>query len=206
MKHWKLIPEVLESVTALCESLNPKLVLDIGGGDRGVRFGPAHHTVGWEGDIKLDLSCDRLPFEDGSVNFVYCRHTIEDLAQPKHLLSEIKRIALNGYIETPSPMAELTRGVDAYGTHLGYLHHRWVCWTEQERLMVLAKYPIIERLPVPDSWERLSEPHNWNTYHVFRGGLEFEVLEHGAGFDLAKYDERDLPVEYLQLLERAVKR
>jgi SAM-dependent methyltransferase len=185
------------------QSQNHRLVLDIGGSAHH-RFGPAHKTIGWEGDISLDLMRDRLPFDDGEADFVYCRHTIEDLADPTHLLSEIQRIAKAGHIETPSPLAETTRGVDAQGDHVGYAHHRWLCASDGTTLVCLAKYPIIERLPVTDYWDLLQhEPLLWNTYHEFTGLLKFQVLQHESGINLnILKDERNLYTGYLAEIER----
>ena len=54
----------------------------------------------------LDVELDRLPYADKSVDFLYCRHCIEDLHNPTLLLREMNRVAKAGYIETPSPLAE----------------------------------------------------------------------------------------------------
>lgn len=178
MRLWNPIPSHLAALERRVLDKDCKLILDIGGNNN-CRFSLAHQTVGWEGDVRLDLCHDRLPWEGGSVDFVYCRHTIEDLADPTHLLREIRRVAKSGLIETPSPMAETTRAVDAQGDHLGYKHHRWICATVGGVLTCLAKYPFIERLPLDDHWRLLqTDPLAWNNYHEFENPLEFRVVQH----------------------------
>jgi ubiquinone/menaquinone biosynthesis C-methylase UbiE len=50
-----------------------------------------------------------LPYEDKEFDFVYCRHVLEDLIYPFRVIKEMQRVAKAGYIETPSPMAELKK-------------------------------------------------------------------------------------------------
>src|ERR1043166_6850718 len=74
----------------------------------------------------LDVELQKLPYADKQVDFLYCRHTIEDLHNPTLLLSEINRVAKAGYIETPSPLAELSRCTSGnHNTFRGFAHHRW---------------------------------------------------------------------------------
>lgn len=78
--------------------------------------------------VKADV-CDRapLPFEDKFFDFVVCSHTLEDIRDPIQVCREMSRIAKAGYIECPSPLLELTSGVDRAGrTWTGYAHHRWI--------------------------------------------------------------------------------
>lgn len=202
MKFWH--PYNTDRICSRVEELKCNFVVDIGASAH--KFPMAHETVGWEADRKVDLDNDPLPYDDQSVDFVYCRHTIEDLANPEHLLREIRRVAKAGYIETPSPKAELTRGVDAYGTHLGYTHHRWLVFQQKDKkLLLLPKYPIIERLPIPDQWERLKNgPAMWNTEYFWTGPLNFKVLKNELDFHLGRIDERTVPVQYLDWLISAL--
>ena len=63
--------------------------------------------------IKADLAEDLIPFPNKTFDFVYCRHTLEDMFNPFHACREMSRVGKAGYIETPSPAAELAKGVDA---------------------------------------------------------------------------------------------
>lgn len=208
MKFWHPDPARIESLCRRVQESHPGLCIDVGARPD-AKFPLATETVGWEADRNIDLDRDPLPYGDGEVAFVYCRHTLEDLADPAWLLSEIARVARAGYIETPSAMAELTRGVDASGYHVGYVHHRWVCWIDFMTLTLAPKYPIVERLPLPDCWERLRFAYSVNRWNMeFQWNAEiplrYRVLRHEKDFNLGLVDERGIPSQYLEILERAV--
>ncbi len=137
---------------------------------------------------ELDLDYDRLPYEDQSVDFVYCRHTLEDLDNPMHLLREIQRVAKAGWLETPSPICETTSGVDAPGSNhkgKGYGHHRWILWSSGSEIHVAPKIPVLDNLPIAERHDLLNEgAWFWNTYHVFNGPLKFRKYTHSVDFDL----------------------
>lgn len=200
-RHWELDQERISLAMAACG--DAKLVVDVGGRKDHKLFPPTTVSVGWEGDEWADLSSDPLPFDDGEVDFVFCRHTLEDMDNPAHLLREIKRVAKAGYIETPSPVVELTRGVDAVGGHLGYSHHRWVCLGDGSHLTMCAKYPLIETLSVPDvsAWLDSVGLPAWNTHCLFgEDPLEFCVLQNEQGFALKSVNGEGVPVEYVHVL------
>ncbi len=75
--------------------------------------------------IQMDI-CERTPypFEDDSVDFVVCSHTLEDVRDPIWVCSEINRIGRAGYIEVPSRLEEQSMGV--HGPWVGWSHHRWL--------------------------------------------------------------------------------
>ena len=73
----------------------------------------------------VDLESELLPYTYKQVDFLYSRHTLEDLHNPLHLCREMNRVAKAGYIEVPSPASEFCRGVDGGKPHYrGYVHHR----------------------------------------------------------------------------------
>jgi len=203
VKFWNPTIDDTAQLILRAESLNPKLCIDVGGNHN--RFPLATETVGWEGDRHVNLEHEPLPYDDQSVDFLYCRHTIEDLGNPEFLLSEIRRVAKAGYIETPSPVAELTRGIDSGGTHLGYIHHRWIAFHYNGAFTLLPKYPVAERLPIVDHWNKLADsPEHWSTRHFFTEPLNYRVLKHELDFQLAAYDERNINAIYLDLLHFAI--
>lgn len=188
-KPWGAFPEVVEAVRL--DMRGAKRVLDVGAGAN--PFPYATHTV----DVvprkhaNIESVCvnfrqDRLPFDDNSFDYVYCRHTIEDLDDATHLLSEISRVGKRGYIETPSPLSELCRGIDGGSPPWrGYWHHRSFVWQEGQDLMLLAKIPRVEFLTFNDElivqtlrqtptlsntyyfWEdRVSFKHAWDDFHM----------------------------------------
>ena len=70
--------------------------------------------------------CDRdpYPFDDKSVDFVVCAHTLEDVRDPLWVCAEMNRIAKAGYVEVPSRLEEQSWGVA--GEFVGWPHHRWL--------------------------------------------------------------------------------
>lgn len=171
-------------------------VVEVGPGN--IPFSPAKEFVGrradgvdYPGEVhEIDLDRDALPFNDGAVDYLYCRHTLEDLNNPEHLLREIARVARGGFIETPSPIAECCRGVDAPGSQhkgRGYIHHRSLLWSYEGVLYVLPKFPAINDLQLDEVQlvELLNQsPAFWNTYHVWEGELKFKVLRHEIDFSV----------------------
>lgn len=71
-------------------------------------------------DHVLDLTKDRYPFEDRSVDAVYSAHFLEHIEEPNHVFSEIGRIAKDGAkVEFWTPYA-FTNEAFLYG-HLHFL-------------------------------------------------------------------------------------
>jgi hypothetical protein len=191
--------------------LGGKLIVDVGGG-----LNPWQHATELV-DIRnssnkesrpvrlVDIDSEPLPYGDKQVDFIYSRHTLEDLHNPLLLCREMNRVAKAGYIETPSPVAEFCRGVDAGNPPWrGYLHHRYSIWHENGTLYFLPKYPCIEYANAPEAVEnQLSEmlnqnPVSWNTYFLWHGSFPFKMLRHGIDFMLQQEDS------VLQVVERAV--
>jgi hypothetical protein len=82
--------------------------------------------------FSIDLDFDKIPYTDYYFNFAYCRHTLEDIQNPNNAFNEIIRIASQGYIETPSPLVEIIKGVDGKCfsfDYAGYRHHRYIVWS-----------------------------------------------------------------------------
>lgn len=76
--------------------------------------------------VQRDLCAhEPYPFDDDSVDFVVCSHTLEDLRDPVWVCSEMNRIARAGYIEVPSRLEEQSWGVMGMAG-VGWAHHRWL--------------------------------------------------------------------------------
>lgn len=140
--------------------------------------------------ISIDLATTPMPFEDKSFDFVYCRHVLEDMYNPFLLLREMERVGKAGYIETPSPIAEMGRGVDGGSPPFrGYHHHRNVVWVHEGELRIVAKYPIIEYFRFTDpeiaGWLR-EGPRNWNTYYLWEDKINLKHLQNGPDFVLTR--------------------
>lgn len=87
----------------------------------------------------------RLPYPDGYFDYSTCGHTVEDLENPVPLLSELLRVSRAGYIETPSRLAEQTRGIrDRMTSTQGHPHHHWIAESEGNRLLLSAKKTTVQ--------------------------------------------------------------
>ena len=74
---------------------------------------------------------------------------LEDIQNPDFALNEITRVTkYGGYIETPSPLIEVTKNVDGSGfsnSYCGYIHHRYIVWSniQKNEIYFLPKYSCI---------------------------------------------------------------
>jgi SAM-dependent methyltransferase len=131
-----------------------------------------------DNNIQLDICMQPLPFPDNFFDFTYCRHVLEDVNNPLYALKEIIRVSKAFYIETPSPLIEISKNIEFYvGTtdqtsHTGYMHHRFVIWYEQNKnhIHLLPKYSVIEHNicylenKQPIETYTTNRPKYWNTY------------------------------------------
>ena len=165
-------------------------VLEIGPGH--VPFKRATHWVDFQNiqpnTTKVDLSSEVLPFGDDEFDFIYCRHVLEDMYNPVLLLKEMSRVGKSGYIETPSPIAELSRGVDGGSPpYRGYHHHRWVLWVHQGEFRFTTKYPFAEYLTFEEerslSWLRQG-PKYWNTYYLWKDKINWVHRQNALDYSL----------------------
>lgn len=141
-------------------------------------------------NISIDLDVTPLPFPDKSFDFIYCRHVIEDLYNPFLLLNEMSRVGKSGYIETPSPIAEMCRGIDgASPPFRGYHHHRNVCWNHDGELRLIAKYPIVEYVRFSEeditNWLRQG-PKLWNTHYLWNDKIVWKHIRSGPDFVITR--------------------
>jgi hypothetical protein len=145
----------------------------------------------------VDIDFERFPFDDHTFEVAYCRHTIEDLQNPNHALQEIFRVAKRGYIETPSPLIECLRGVDAGSPdYRGYIHHRYIVYSDIETNTIhcFPKFPLVEYTVFqPDTIEQLyhlaENPLYWNNYYTFSQTEppSFRVYRHGIDMNVLDY-------------------
>ena len=182
-KHWSPIPEVAIFVASKIKE--GAKVLELGPGTvpfhRSTQFVdmvPAENTV------VCDIQKEKLPFPDKSFDFIYCRHTVEDLPLPSMALNEMSRVGKAGFIETPSPVAEICRGIDGGSPPWrGYAHHNWTVWSHDGTLCLLRKYPAIEYAQFSDenffANALRSSPIFWNTYHLWEGEIRWSIQEPG---------------------------
>ncbi len=198
--YWSPYPAIQQVVQSLASQ--QKLIVEIGPGRQ--PFSLATEFVDWQNSSILanqtvhclDINKDPLPYANKSVDFIYCRHTLEDIYNPLWLCQEMSRIAKSGYIETPAPIAECCRGVDASSPPWrGYHHHRYLVWNDGNILIFLPKYPIIEYLNFGEEEENMIRILNggmlyWNTYFFWNDQIEYKLLQHDQDFRISfQYQE-----------------
>ena len=200
-------------------------ILDVGGGaspfyrasaivdfqgfdpDRLTRNAWGGKATGWAPDqyFQLDL-CTRArwPFDDKSYSLGLCSHTIEDLRDPIHALSELGRICHQILIITPSRLLESMRGVSDF-RYSGFPHHPWIVYLDEEGLVFRRKTPYLEfrgchlkcppgRLPSVDAGVFV--------YHgkpvPGREQVYFDSREDVQDFRAFVTKARERPIEYLR--------
>ena len=205
-KFWQPNPLINERLLKHCTSKSYTKILDVGAGR--CPFPKATHlidaTPGPQVTV-VDIDYKPIPFLPNHFDFVHCRHTVEDIQNPLFVCQELFRIAKDGYIETPSPLVEITRGVDgdmiiaeqrSPSVYCGYSHHRYIVWSDLKTntLYCLPKYPIIEYTKYSSEFLKKQIailnhfPVYWNNYYrwdkdhppsivVYRNGVNMKIIE-----------------------------
>ena len=172
-----------ETITILTDLLKGKTkILEVGPGEKN-KFSLATHSCGAE---TCDFSVDPLPYKDKEFDFVYCRHVVEDLYNPFLLMQEMTRVGKAGYIEAPSPLVEMTRGIDGNEEvppcpWRGHHHHRYFVWNDGEVLNFLTKYVVVEYAQTEDDeMEKVlkKDPGVWNTYYLWKDKIKYKHFQH----------------------------
>lgn len=218
-RHWAPIQEITEWVATRCQANDYRHVLEIGPGmvpfAAATEFVGCHEKIDAEGCRNVDIDTETLPFDSAGVDFVYCRHVLEDIQNPDFAMKEILRVSKHGgYVETPSPLVEATKQVDACRfSHLycGYLHHRYLVWGNMERneLFFLPKYSSIldHVLQLPKEYLTLlnESPVYWNNYFWFDSSRPPTVVvyKNGVNFNVQGNTEK-MVSEYVALVARAI--
>jgi len=187
-------------------------VLEIGPGFE--PFEKATHFCGWTDEeskrlknyTKVNVSEEKLPYADNEFDFVYLRHVVEDLWNPINCLNEVSRVAKEGWIETPSPICEMTRGIDGLDgispPWRGYAHHRYIVWNDSNVLKILPKFPMVD---IYDNFnqnkleELLKVPFNWGTFYHFKDKVNYKLLQMGREADFTFID-----YSYNELIQSAI--
>ena len=184
------------SVATILDRLEPGAkVLDVGGWyipfnradevvdlmpyeTRGTGQGPGPERFRRESWVQLDVCKDPLPFEDKSIDFVVCSHTLEDVRDPIFLCAELNRVARAGYIETPSINAELTFGIESK-RYAGWYHHRWLVEMAGQRITFRHKPHLVHadwRYHFPKRLARSMTTAQRVTWMLWEDSFSFEEL------------------------------
>jgi len=205
-RFYHACPQLTAALVDHCKQRGYQDILDIGPGEnpfpmaaRGIDRGEPKHL-----DLPI-TQCDFLQENQGGMlqaDFVYCRHVIEDLYNPVPLLEALK-LCRTGYIETPSPAAELALGVDNTDTGMlwpGYMHHHWICWTVDNKppLYLTPKYTWSSNMYSPALTTLLDNPIYWNTGLFWENyGFDYKILLHEQDFHVTDHT-------YVDVLSNAV--
>jgi len=205
--YWSPYRPIQKKVASLIKPNS--IVVEIGPGS--IPFEAATEFIDWQVSPSLqskrvhtmDINVEPLPYADNSVDFIYCRHVLEDIYNPGWICQEMSRVAKAGYIETPSPIAECCRGVDGGSPPWrGYIHHRYLVWvSEDQELIFLPKYPLIEYLNLDKEEENIIDflnqsPLYWNSYYLWENQIKFRFLQHDSEFKVQE--------NYLNVIENAL--
>ncbi len=193
-KYWHPDPKIIDWLTSKRIAQTDK-VLEIGPGT--VPFRRADVYVDFQDIVglnpqkqfvKVDAATSKLPFADKSFDFVYCRHTLEDMWNPFALIEEMSRVGKAGYIETPSPAAELARGIDGGSPPFrGYHHHRYIIWPAQRLLRITPKYPLVEYLQFKDDEieNLLIKQRYWNSNFLWEDRITYQHRQSPFDFTIS---------------------
>ena len=218
-KFWEPNKSVIKIIENMCLSNNYVKILEVGPGF--VPFSLATDFIGCNENIKnyidIDIDKDKFPYEDNTFDFIYCRHVLEDIQNPDFALKEIFRISSGcGYIETPSPLIEITKNVDGMpnsSLYSGYIHHRYIVWSniEKNEIYFLPKYSCIldNILSINDNSKSYmyslinNYPIYWNNYFIYNASNKPKVImyKNGVNFNIKN---TTMIEEYLYLIGRAV--
>jgi len=209
--YWKPIKDVNNYIEKYCTKNNFEEILEIGPGYDPFKL--AKYFVGCNEKIKeyidLDIDVNKLPFEDKSLDFVYSRHTLEDIQNPDFALKEIIRVSKSGYIETPSPLIEITKGVDNNSKTMdysGYIHHRYIVWSDIEKCEIyfLPKYNTILDNMMYMNIDKYyyDNKYNWNNYFIWYNDKTPKIImyKNGVNFGL----NNNMAKDYIELVVEAV--
>ena len=134
--------------------------------------------------LNVDICSQPLPFEDKSVDFVVCSHTLEDIRDPIHVCREMNRVAKRGYIEVPSRRMESIWSLEHKG-YPGYYHHHWLVEVDGDQITFRFKTPLMcssWRYTFPRSYVRRLAPEDRVSWLFWDGSFRArEVVQLSEG-------------------------
>lgn len=176
-KYYSQIIEISNWLNNICVKNQFTKVLELGPGPPQLSFASSTHFIDnynttRPNTININIDESKIDFPDGYFDMGYARHIFEDINNPVFAFHEMTRVCKTGYIETPSPLIETTRYVDAdvliKSKYRGYIHHRYFVYTDHEGILnFVPKYPFIEYLEFDEqNLVTLGQqsPLFWNNY------------------------------------------
>jgi SAM-dependent methyltransferase len=218
--YWGPNELVIKMIEQFCTTNKYKRILEIGPGK--IPFNLATEFIGSNETVKnyidIDIDKEKIPYDSNNFDFIFCRHVLEDIQNPDFALQEIFRVSkFGGYMETPSPLIEITKDVDGSkfsNMYCGYLHHRYIVWSniQKNEIYFLPKYSCILDHMLNITEETNSQLYNlinnypvyWNNYFLFGVKKPTVIMyKNGVNFN-CKSDNDNMIYEYIQLVKRAI--
>lgn len=214
---WKPNEVIIKKIKNHCLKKYYKKVLEIGPGI--LPFDLATDFIGTNEKIKnycnIDIDKDIFPYKNNNFDFVYCRHVLEDIQNPDFALNEILRVSkYGGYIETPSPLIEVTKNVDNSPFskfYCGYIHHRYIVWSniQKNEIYFLPKYSCILdhilNFHTSETYKIINNfPVYWNNYFLFERNPSIIMYKNGVNFNIKGISVDSMIEEYIALVSRAI--
>jgi len=140
-KHWYTLHDSIRNkLIQYCNKNHFTTILEVGPGTS--PFPIANYTIdvtreSTSNQFNLDIDKDKIPLENQFIDFGYARHVWEDIQNPDYAFNEMKRVCKTFYLETPSPMIEILRGIDGFShafPYRGYIHHRYFVWSKNNTI------------------------------------------------------------------------
>ena len=139
------------------KSKKPFTVIDVGGSATGwslpiaAAFVDINKVDTFKTQFVVDI-CKQDSWNDlllyvamnGKFDFSICTHTLEDIYNPYLVLDHLPLIAKSGIISMPSIKTELNF-VESLNWS-GFLHHRYLFGHKQNKIVIVPKLPVIEKL------------------------------------------------------------
>ena len=110
----------------------------------------------------------------GKYDYCICTHTLEDIAFPSFVASQIQGIAHEGIITTPSKYRECCR-FELDNLIRGYIHHRWIMTIKDNSILAFPKLNLIED-PFFDTLAKKSLPTNEELYVLWEKEIPFKII------------------------------
>ena len=199
-KFWTPNVNVMNKIKMACVSNNFNKIVEIGPGYK--PFELSNYVIDIDESyselysektfFKLNINYDKIPIENKFFDYCYSRHTLEDISTPFFAFNELTRVSKRGYIETPSPLIEMMKGVDALAVNYrGYIHHRYIVWSDKDKntLYFLPKLPIIEYLIFEKDLNKQmhymanTKPLLWNNYYIWDENMTPNIIVYGYNSD-----------------------
>lgn len=133
-------------------------------------------------DIVLDIERDPLPFDDGSVDYVFSNHTFEHITVPQNILREIVRVCKHrAMVEIWTPYLKSNDAFllghfsfynESIWKHICYEYDNFYFGNTQGRFE-LKKYQYTLFPNILNSLAKMNIPFSFALDHMFNIALEF---------------------------------